>query len=113
MTAKTLLGTAFLGALGLASLGIAGARSYDITLSSRAMAGSTELKPGVYKVKVEGSQAVFTDVESSKSWTAPVKIENSGTKFGATTMASETKGDMDHIQEIDLGGSNIRLEFGQ
>jgi len=110
MTAKSLL---FVGALGLATLGIASAKSYDITLSTRAMAGGTELKPGEYKLKVEGSQAVFTDVQSSKSWTAPVKIENSATKFGQTVVESTSQGDMDHIHAIDLGGSNTKLEFGQ
>lgn len=113
MTAKSLLQTACFGALGLASLGIASAKSYNITLSSPTMAGSTELKPGAYTLKVEGSQAVFTDVESSKSWTAPVKVENSTTKFGETTVESANKGDMAHIQSIDLGGSNTKLEFGQ
>jgi len=113
MTAKSLLGTACLGILGLASLGIASAKSYDVTLSAATMAGSTELKPGAYKVKVEGSQAVFTDAQSSKSWTAPVKIENGGKKFGETVVESVTQGDMAHIQAIDLAGSNTRLQFGQ
>jgi hypothetical protein len=110
MTAKSLL---IVGALGMASLGIASAKSYDITLSGPAMAGNTELKPGAYKVKVEGSQAVFTDVQSSKTWTAPVKVENSDRKFDATTVESTNQGDMAHINAIDLAGSNTKLEFGQ
>ena|ERR1700691_4321612 len=113
MTAKSLLGIVCFGALGLASLGIASAKSYDITLDSPAMAGNTELKPGAYKVKVEGTQAVFTDAQSSKSWTAPVKIENSGRKFSETAVESVNQGDMAHIQSIALGGSNTKLEFGQ
>jgi len=99
--------------LGLASLGIASAKSYDIFLSAPAMAGTTELKPGEYKLKVEGTQAVFTDVESSKSWTAPVKVENGARKFDQTVVESSTQGDMAHIHTIDLGGSNTKLEFGQ
>jgi len=109
MTAKSLL---ILGALGIASLGIASAKSYDITLSQPAMAGNTELKPGVYKVKVEGAQAVFTDVQSSKSWTAPVKIENSDKRFDTTRVETTNQGEMDHINAIDLAGSNTKLEFG-
>jgi hypothetical protein len=108
MTAKSLL---IVGALGLSSFAFAGTKSYDIILSSPTMAGTTELKPGDYKLKVEGSQAVFT--QNSKSWTAPVKIENSDKKFEQTTIESSSKGDMDTIQAIDLGGSNIKLEFGQ
>jgi len=110
MTAKSLL---FVGALGVASLGIANAKSYDIVLSSRAMAGNLELKAGEYQLKVEGSQAVFTDVQTSKKWTAPVKVETGATKFGETTVESTTQGDMAHIHAIDLAGSNTKLEFGQ
>jgi len=110
MTAKSLL---TVGALGLASLGIASAKSYDIRLDSRAMAGSTELKPGDYKLKVDGSQAVFTDVQSSKSWTAPVKVESGDRKFGDTVVETTQQGDLAHINAIDLAGSNTKLEFGQ
>jgi hypothetical protein len=77
------------------------------------MAGNMELKPGEYRLKVEGAQAVFTEVQTSKSWTAPVKIGTSDRKFGETAVESSHLGDMDHIQAIDLGGSNTRLEFGQ
>ena len=110
MTAKSLL---IVGALGLASLGIASAKSYDFTLSAPAMAGNQELKPGAYKVKVEGSQAVFTDVQTSKTWTATVKIENGAQKFGETVVETTQQSDMAHIDAIDLGGSNTKLEFGQ
>jgi hypothetical protein len=110
MTAKSLL---IIGALGLASIGIASAKSYDIRLDSPAMAGSTELKAGDYKLKVEGSQAVFTDVQSSKSWTAAVKVATGDRKFGDTVVESTQQGEMAHINAIDLAGSNTKLEFGQ
>jgi hypothetical protein len=77
------------------------------------MAGNTELKPGAYKLKVEGTQAVFTDAQSSRTWTAPVKIENNGKKFDQTVVESSTQGNMDNIHAIDLGGSTTKLEFGQ
>lgn len=110
MTTKSLL---MIGVLGLTSLGIASAKSYDIILTAPAKAGNMELKPGEYKLKVEGSQAVFTDVESAKTFAAPVKIDNSGRKFNATTVETSKTGDMDMIQAIDLGGSNTKLQFGQ
>jgi hypothetical protein len=110
MTAKSLF---FVGALGLASLGIASAaKSYDVTLTGPTMAGSTELKAGEYKVTFEGSQAVFTDVARSRSWTAPVKVETGDKKFSETTVESTLRGDMAHINAIDLGGSKTKLEFG-
>jgi hypothetical protein len=113
MTAKSLLRIASVGALGLVSLGIASAKSYDIFLNGRSMVGNTELKAGEYKLKVEGTQAVFTDVGSSKTWTAPVKVGNDTRKFDQTVVESTSQGDMAHINAIDLAGSHTKLEFGQ
>jgi len=97
----------------MASLGIASAKSYDIRLDSPSMVGNQQLKPGDYKLKIEGTQAVFTDVQTAKSWTAPVKVENATQKFGDTVVESTQQGDMAHINAIDLAGSNTKLEFGQ
>jgi hypothetical protein len=110
MTGKSLL---IVGALTLSSLGIASAKSYDIVLNAPARAGATELKPGDYKLKVEGSQAVFTDAENAKSVSVPVKVENSDKKFNNTAVESTNQNGMDTIQAIDLGGSNTRLTLGQ
>jgi hypothetical protein len=110
MTAKSLL---IVGAMGLASLGIASAKSYDIILSDATMAGTTQLQPGEYKLKVEGSQVVFTDVQTSKSWTAPIKVQNVDRKFGRTVVETTQQGDMAHIDAIDLAGSNTKIAFVQ
>ena len=110
MTAKSLF---IVGALAFSSLGIASAKSYDILLTAPAMAGATELKPGEYKLKVEGAQAVFTDAQSAKSFSVPVKVENSDKKFANTAVESTNQNGMDNIQAIDLGGSNTRLAVGQ
>lgn len=109
MTGKSLF---MVGALALSSLGIASAKSYDIVLQAPAMAGANELKPGDYKLKVEGSQAVFT-AQNAKSVTVPVKVENSDKKFANTSVETTNQGGMDSIQSIDLGGSNTRLRVGQ
>jgi hypothetical protein len=110
MTAKSLF---IVGALAFSSLGIASAKSYDIILSAPAMAGSTQLKPGDYKLKVEGAQAVFTDTETAKSFSVPVTVENSDKKFNNTLVESANQDGMDQIHAIDLGGSNTRLRLGQ
>lgn len=106
MTAKSLF---IIGAVTLSSLGIASAKSYDIVLASPAMAGANELKPGDYQLKVEGSQAVFKDQQSSKSVSVPVQVENSDRKFPFTSVESTNQNGMDNIRAIDLGGSNTRL----
>jgi hypothetical protein len=109
MTGKSLL---TLGALTLATVGLASAKSYDVDLVANAKAGTVELKPGEYKLKVEGSQATFTD-QNGKSVTVPVKVENSDKKFSDTRIETANQNGMDTIQAIDLGGSETRLNLGQ
>jgi hypothetical protein len=110
MTAKSFL---IVGALALGSLGIASAKSYDFSLGESTMIGQQALKAGEYKVKVEGSEAVFTDVQSGKSFTVSVTIEHNGQKFDRTAVESSTAADgMDKINKIDLGGSDTVIELG-
>ncbi len=100
-------------ALMLSGLGTASAKSYNVTIPAPSMAGATELKAGEYKLKVEGSQAVFTDVPSGKSISVPVKVENSDKKYSYTLLETEDQNGMNIIRAIDLEGSNTRLTVGQ
>ena len=70
------------------------------------------MKPGEYKVKVEGSQAVFTDAHN-KSVSVPVTVENADKKFGDTRLETVNHDGVDNIQAIDLGDSNTRVKLGQ
>ena len=99
------------GVLSLACLTIVSAKSYEIVLSSSTKVGAVQLKAGQYLLKVQGSNAVFTNVETAKSYTTPVKVENGDTKFDETKIQSAKQGDTDQIQEIDLGGSKTKLGF--
>ena len=110
MTTKSLL---IAGALTLASLGIASAKSFDVTLAGPSMAGATELKAGEYKLTVEGSQATFFEANTGKSYTVPVKVENSPSKFAHTMIETSNANGMANIHVIDLAGSTTKLEFGQ
>jgi hypothetical protein len=101
------------GALTLASFGIASAKSYDITLGSPAQLGATQLKAGEYKVKVEGSQVTLTDLKDMKTYTAPVRIEHAGQKFGQTSVQTRNQNGVDQVFEITLGGSDTKLELGE
>jgi lipopolysaccharide export system protein LptA len=92
---------------------MAGPKSYDVVLTSPSKAGSVQLAPGEYKVKVEGSNAVFTDERTRASFTVPVTVENSNTKFNSTTLDATTQGNSSQITSIELGGSKIKLEFGK
>lgn len=109
MTVRSLL---IAGALALSAVSLALAKTYDITLPSPAKVGDIELKPGQYKLKIEGGQAVFTD-SHNKSFSVPAKVETADKKFNYTRLESATRDGMNTIQAIDLGDSNTRVTIGQ
>lgn len=100
-----------ISALALASLTMLSAKTYEIILSAPTKAGSVQLKPGQYSLKVEGSNATFTDKESAKSFTTPVKVETVDKKYDDTKVQTTKDGGTDRIEEIDLGGSKTKLGF--
>jgi len=99
-------------ALAFAGLSIASAKSYDITIDQAAKAGSVQLAPGSYTLKVEGTNAIFID-ENGKKISAPVKIENADKKHAVTAVETTKTNGGDQIKSIELGGSTETLEFGE
>ena len=112
MNAKSFI---LFGALSLSTLGIAvaGVKSYDFTVSIPIQAGTTQLKPGQNKVKVDGGQAVITNTDTSKSFTVPVTVEQNEKKFDGTVVRGVDKNGVNTIGEIDLGGSTTKVIFGK
>ena len=86
------------------------ASSYRVTLLQPSMLGDTELKPGDYRIDVDGDKAVIKAGKNTVE-TAPVKVETGDQKFGSTVVRY-TKGDgRYHIQEIHIGGTKTKLVF--
>jgi hypothetical protein len=108
MTKRSLL---LLGVLAMSILSIASAKSYTIAFTGPTIVGSTQLQAGEYTLKVDGTNAVFTKVDSNKSVTAPVKIENADKKYATTSIKTTQEGDAQHIDNIQLGGSTTTLVF--
>jgi hypothetical protein len=100
------------GVLALASLSFASAKTYTVSLTHPSKAGSQQLTAGDYKVKVDGVNAVFTDLRTSKSVSVPVKVETGGEKFKFTSIDSTQDGAAERINSIQLGGSTTKLDFG-
>ena len=109
MSTKSLL---FLGALAFSTLSFANTKSYHVTLDEPAMIGSVALSSGDYKVKVEGSNVIFTSADTRQSFTAPVKVENDPKKYENTAVVTTKQGDSVQIKSIELGGSDVKLDFG-
>lgn len=99
------------GAFALSSAAVLSAKSYDIVLDSPSQAGQVQLSKGEYRVKLQGSNAVFTNIDTGKKFTAPVKVENAAKKFDETAVEAVTQNGTAHIKSIDLGGSTTQLEF--
>jgi hypothetical protein len=108
MTTKSLL---LIGTLALA--GIASAKTYDLKLSAPANAGSVQMAPGEYSIKVLGGFAFFTNVDTGKKFMTAVKVEDAGKKFAATAVDCSPKDGEDQIKAIELGGSSTKLELGE
>ena len=101
MTKKLLVVFAVLG------LAIASAKQYSLTLFQPSVLGATELKAGDYKVEVKEDK-VF--VRSGKTvGEAPVKVETGNEKFNSTSVRYANADGKYRIQEIRLGGTNMKL----
>jgi hypothetical protein len=103
MTKKILvLFTALVGLVALAS-----AKSYPITLRAPSVIGGTELKPGDYTLELKGEKVVIRKGKQRSE--APVKVENADNKYSATTVRYRNGDGKYHIQEIRIGGTNLKL----
>jgi hypothetical protein len=109
MTKKSLFLVGFVSAC---SFVLAGTKSYDVVFDQTAVIGVLQLAPGEYKLKVENGTATFTDVRTSKSVSAPVKLETGTQKFAHTAIDVVVAGKTEHVASIQLGGSTTTVEFG-
>lgn len=103
LSKKMLIGFAALG------IGIASAASdYRVELSQATHVGATELKPGAYKVEVQGDKAVF---KSGKEVVAqsPVTVENAKQKYSETSVSTSGA----KLQSISLGGTTMKIVIAQ
>jgi hypothetical protein len=99
------------GALALASLSLASAKTYDIMLTQVSKAGTVQLAPGEYRLKVEGANAVFTNLDNNKSYTVPVKVQSADKKFDQTAVDTTDANGSSTVEAIELGGSTTKLGF--
>ena len=88
----------------------ASARSYTVSLFQPSLVGTTELKPGEYKLEVNDQKAVIRQGKVQAE--SPVKIEEGETKFDTTAVRYVNGADGKvHIQEIRIGGTKTKIVF--
>jgi hypothetical protein len=103
------------GALFLSTVAIGSAKSWDVTMTSAVKAGSMMLPAGSYHLKLDNTkaEATFTDTDSGKKFSAPVKVDQGSQKFSDTAVESQNTDGQEVIRFIDLGGTTQKLQFTQ
>lgn len=93
-----------------AGMSFAGVKTYDVKLADKTLVGATQLTPGDYRLRVEGSRAVFLRYGQTVAQTN-VEADNAAQKFTMTEVESRTSNNgVDKLQEIRLAGTRIKLE---
>src|SRR3977135_462701 len=87
------------------------ASSYHVTLYKSTTVNGTELKAGDCKLEIKGNKAVFKQGRTTAEST--VRVENGSQKFLSTSVGYEGESANNQIQEIRIGGTNVKLLFGQ
>ena len=100
-------------ALCFSCVGLAHAKSYQITLTEPTMADGTLLPAGQYKVTLDGANAVLVNKNHDKSYTTPVKVESETKKFDQTAVLTHADKGQAYLEAIELGGSHKELQFQQ
>ena len=87
------------------ALGVAGAASYSFTVTDPVWVGNTQLKPGEYKVEMQGGQAIFKSGKQAVE--VPAVQEKADKKFPYTSFESVDS----KIREIHLGGTSTTIKL--
>ena len=106
----TMKKTLFTAALFFVSVCAVSAKQYTITFVRPVQIGSQTLAPGEYKVKVDGSNAIFTG-SAKKAVTAPAKIEKVQKKSPYTAAETKDVNGSEQLNSIDLEGADFKLVF--
>lgn len=109
MTIKNLF---LAGALMVASLTLASAKTYDFSLAAPSQVGPITLAAGHYTLKMLGGDVVeFTNLDTNKKAMVEVKINNLGDKVDATSVNLKDEAGTQRVTSIDLQDTGSKLEF--
>ena len=89
------------------ALAVACAKTYHVTLFQPSVIAGTELKAGEYQLKLEGDQLTVKNGKIVAQ--ATVKVEQNGEKYSRTAVRYHNGDGKYRVQEIRLGGTNIKL----
>jgi hypothetical protein len=95
--------------LALAGLAIASAAQHRVTLFEESIVNGTTLKPGDYKLVIEGDKAVLS--RGKQLVEAPVSVQKAESKYGTTSVRYNSGDGKQRVQEIRLGGTDTKVVF--
>ena len=99
-----------LAIVALLSVSLAGAKSYTIAITRPCQAGTAQLQPGEYTLKLETAKVVLIDKTGSRIETS-ARVEAADQKFNQTAVVISDTSGTSRIQWIALGGSKSKVVF--
>ncbi|MGA3201396.1 MAG: hypothetical protein ABSF12_02755 [Bryobacteraceae bacterium] len=82
---------------------------YKVTLSEPAVIEGSAVKPGDYRIVIEGNTATLTTGKTSLQ--VPVKVEMGKQKFAYTSVDTRTEAGQTIVDDIQVGGTRTILVF--
>jgi hypothetical protein len=102
--------TKYLLGFGTLALGLAmAAPARHVTISSPTWVNGNELKPGDYRVEVEGDKVKIEGKDNTIE--VPGSLQTSEQKYSVTSLRSEAVNGKQQLQEIDFGGTKTSILF--
>jgi hypothetical protein len=85
------------------------APAYKVTLTEPAVIAGSVVKPGDYRIVVNGEKATLTLGKISLE--VPVKVETGSKKFEYTSVECSTEAGKNMLDDIHVGGTTTTLIF--
>ena len=95
--------------LTLAAVSAGAAQSYKVQIANPAWVGSTELKPGEYRLELEGGKAILKNGKNIVE--VPAKAETSSRKHPMTALTISNREQKPVLREIRIGGTPTTIVF--
>jgi len=97
---------------GLLVVALASAKTYSFTIFDRAQAGTAQLKPGEYRLKLDGAQVALIDMDG-RQIDVVATVEQSDVKFDQTSITATDADGIHRILSIQLHGTNNKVVFSE
>jgi hypothetical protein len=85
----------------------------EVSFTGPAQLGQLKLEPGLYKVKLIGAVAMFTNSASGKTSSTVTKAERTAQKASFTAVMGSNKDGVQKVETIVIAGSEYRLTFAK